>query len=136
MKFYIGAALRNCGLVNEYSKKLEENGWRRTYDWTEHVGGRKTTDEPTRYAEAEQRGIAEADAVILLLPAGRGTHIELGLALAQKKRVFLCAASKEEFDAEHIVSFYCLPGVVRLAGNVEENTREIVDSQARAYDVS
>ncbi|MDO4317401.1 MAG: nucleoside 2-deoxyribosyltransferase [Lachnospiraceae bacterium] len=127
MKFYIGSGLQNCELVNSYAEKLEENGWRRTYDWTKQVGDSKTTDELTEIAEAEQKGVRDADTVIILLPAGRGAHIELGLALAQQKRVFLCAASKEAFCAENIVSFYCLPGIVRLAGTVDENIREIIN---------
>lgn len=59
MKFYIGSGLQNCGLVNSYAEKLEENGWRRTYDWTKQVGDSKTTDELTEIAEAEQKGVRD-----------------------------------------------------------------------------
>lgn len=37
MKFYIGSGLKNCELVNYYSKILELNGWRHTYNWAKNI---------------------------------------------------------------------------------------------------
>ena len=39
-----------------------------------------------------------------------GSHVELGLALAQGKKVFLCAGDAEAFAPENTVAFYQLPG--------------------------
>lgn len=125
MKFYIGSGLCNAELVNDYSRALEENGWEHTYNWTKHINGTITTEALTSYAEAERQGIAEADVVIILLPAGRGSHIELGMAIALQKMIFLCSALQEEFNLEHTVSFYELPGIVKLAGTVGENVGRI-----------
>lgn len=41
------------------------------------------------YAKSEFQGIIDSDVVIILLPAGRGTHIELGMALALNKKVYM-----------------------------------------------
>ena len=41
------------------------------------------------YATFESQGILDSDVVIILLPAGRGAHIELGMALALNKRIIL-----------------------------------------------
>lgn len=125
MKFYIGAGLQNHKLASYYSQRLRESGWVHTYDWTGHVSEDFSMEKLTRYAQAEQRGIAEAGVAILLLPGGRGTHIELGMALALGKKVFLCGAV-EGFALENTVSFYQLPEITRLSGTADENIQEIL----------
>lgn len=126
MKFYIGSGLKNCELVNYYSKMLEENGWKHTYNWAKNFKGNETIEDLIEYSKLEQDGIKEADVIIILLPAGRGTHIELGMALALNKKIFLCSATEEEFGIENTVNFYQLPSMVRLVGTADENIREII----------
>ena len=65
--------------------------------------------------------------MILLLPAGRGTHVELGMALAWNKKIYLCASSREDFSLENTVAFYELPQIVRLTGTAEENLKRIIN---------
>lgn len=98
MKFYIGSGMKNCELVNYYSKKLEEKGWKHTYNWAKNINGDETIKDLIEYSKLEQQGIIDSDVVIILLPAGRGTHIELGMALALNKKIFLCSETKEEFS--------------------------------------
>ena len=126
MKFYIGSGMKNCELVNYYSKKLEEKGWKHTYNWAKNINGDETIKDLIEYSKLEQQGIIDSDVVIILLPAGRGTHIELGMALALNKKVFLCSETKEEFSVENTVNFYQLPDIVRLVGTADENLREII----------
>lgn len=126
MKFYIASGIWNCGLVNFYAKALEANGWQNTYDWTKQISGGKTVGELAEYAQLEQKAIADSDAVILLLPAGRGAHVELGMALALKKKIYLCAAAKEAFSVKNTVAFYQLPDIVRFIGTDEENIQEML----------
>lgn len=125
MKFYIGSGMKNCELVNYYSKILEENGWKHTYNWAKNINGDETIEDLIEYSKLEQQDIIDSDVVIILLPAGRGTHIELGMALALNKRIFLCSETKEEFSIENTVNFYQLPSIVRLVGTVDENLKEI-----------
>ncbi len=127
MKFYIGSGFKNCELVNYYSKKLEENGWKHTYNWTKNISNDETIEDLIEYSKLEQAGIKEADVVIILLPAGRGTHIELGMALALNKKIFLCSETKDEFSIENTVNFYQLPNIIRLVGTAEENIKEIIN---------
>lgn len=126
MKFYIGSGMKNCELVNYYSKILEENGWKHTYNWAKNINGDETIEDLIEYSKFEQQGIIDSDVVIILLPAGRGTHIELGMALALNKKVFLCSETKEEFSIENTVNFYQLPDIVRLVGTADENLKEII----------
>lgn len=94
MKFYIGSGFKNCELVNYYSKKLEENKWENTYNWTENINKDITIEDLKEISKLEQKGISDSDVVIILLPAGRGTHIELGMSIALNKKIFLCTNNK------------------------------------------
>ena len=81
-----------------------------TYDWTQH--GSVQDDGPERIAEvaaAESRGVYLADAVIVLLPGGRGTHAELGMAYALGKRIFIHGPRAGE-DGRECAFYYAQPG--------------------------
>lgn len=126
MNFYIGSGMKNCELVNYYAKILKENDWKQTYNWVENINEDVSIEDMTVYAKLESQGIIDADVVIILLPAGRGAHIELGMALALNKKIFLCSATKEEFSIENTVAFYGLPSIVQLVGNADENIKQII----------
>lgn len=126
MNFYIGSGMKNCELVNYYSKILEEKGWKHTYNWAKNINGDETIKDLIEYSKLEQQGIIDSDVVIILLPAGKGTHIELGMALALNKKIFLCSETKEEFNIKNTVNFYQLPNIVRLVGTADENLKEII----------
>ena len=126
MNFYVGSGMKNCELVNYYSKILEEKGWKHTYNWAKNINGDETIKDLIEYSKLEQQGIIDSDVVIILLPAGRGTHIELGMALALNKKIFLCSETKEEFNIKNTVNFYQLPNIVRLVGTADENLKEII----------
>ena len=102
MKFYIGSGFKNCELVNYYSKKLEENGWQHTYNWTKNINNYQTIEDLIEYSKLEQKGIIDSDVVIILLPAGRGTHIELGMAL---KRYFYVLLLKKNLVLKTLLIF-------------------------------
>lgn len=119
MKFYIGSGMKSCELVNYYSKILEEKGWKYTYNWAKNINGDETIKDLIEYSKLEQQGIIDSDDVIILLPAGRGTHIEIGMSLALNKKIFLCSETKEEFSIKNTVNFYQLPNIVRLVGTAD-----------------
>lgn len=133
MNFYIGSGIKNCKLVNYYSKVLEEIGWHQTYDWVKNVNDDVSIEDMIEYAKLEQQAIIDSDIVIILLPAGRGAHIELGMALALNKKTFLCATTKEEFNIKNTVAFYELPNVVKLVGTADKNLEKIIKCNYRLY---
>ena len=96
--------MKNCELVNYYAKTLEQTGWKHTYNWAKNINGDETIEDLVEYSKLEQQGIIDSDVVVILLPAGRGTHIELGMALALNKKIFLCSETKEEFDIKNTVN--------------------------------
>ena len=126
MKFYIGSGMKNCELVNYYAKLLKENGWEQTYDWVKNVSDGISKDDMIKYASLESQGIIDSDVVIILLPGGRGAHIELGMAMALNKEIFLCSVTDDAFNIENTVAFYELSKVTQLVRNAEDNVKKIL----------
>ena len=89
MRFYIASRLSDALYVEEISKILKGRGHKQTYDWTVHGSVQHTPSEWSHVAAKELEGIKAADVVVVILPGGRGTHVELGAALALHKRVLL-----------------------------------------------
>ena len=114
MRYYIATALERAGDRNALAKALNARGWSCTYDWTAH--GSVQGQGAARMAEvaaAELLGVITADVVIVLLPGGRGTHCELGAALAARVPVVLVGHATDLFDASgRKCSFYSHPGVL------------------------
>ncbi len=133
MKFYIGSGFKNCELVNYYSKVLQENGWEHTYNWTKNISNNPTVEDLIKYSKLEQNAIIDADVIIILLPAGRGTHIELGMALALNKKIFLCSASEDEFSIENTVNFYQLPQIKKVVGDADDNIKQIINMEIENF---
>ena len=129
MKFYVGSGMKNCELVNYYARLLKENGWEQTYDWVKNISDDISRNDMIKYASLESQGIVDADVVIMLLPGGRGAHIELGMAMALNKKIFLCSTTKEEFSIENTVAFYELPKITQLVGNADDNVKKILELQ-------
>ena len=82
MKFYIASSLKNIDQVRYVSKRLKNKGFIHTYDWTvnENV---TTLEELKAIGQKEKNAVIEADFVVVLLPAGKGSHIELGIAIGK-----------------------------------------------------
>lgn len=127
MKFYIGSGLKNYKLVNYYAKILKENSLEETYNWVKNIKNDITKKDLEKYAKEETQAIVNSDIIIILLPAGRGTHVELGMALALNKKIFLCSETNEEFNIKNTVAFYELPNIIKLVGTPDENIKKIIN---------
>lgn len=119
MRFYIASRLENARTVKQMATVLRAAGHTHTYDWTTH--GSVQCEGEARISEvaaAETRGILFADLVIVLLPGGRGTHTELGIALgAGGKDILICAHDDSLFlHDERTCAFYHFPTVMRFVG--------------------
>ena len=101
MNVYIAPGLANWKQHNALRDILAWHGIGITYDWTKlapacneqkvAAEGRPKPPSPQWVAMNEMNGVRRADMVIVLLPGGRGTHTELGAALALGKRVHIFA---------------------------------------------
>lgn len=117
MRYYIATTLKNVEehhLVRDYLN--DYYGWTLTYDWTAHGSVLDNSlDVRQRIALTEEAGIRSADVVVAILPGGRGTHIEIGFAIAYNKPVILYA-NKESLTKEYDLRcvFYDHPLVTRV----------------------
>lgn len=122
-KFYIASGLENAGQVRQVAETLKAAGWKHTYDWTVHGSvagqGEKAF---VRCAVNEVEGVIHAEVMVVLLPGGRGTHVELGLAVANAHLTpsypIICIYSPtpdKDFGTERTTcAFYHHPAVQRF----------------------
>lgn len=133
LRFYVASGLDNAAAAKRLASALEQRGHKATYDWTTHGSvfstARTQIENVFRMAHtavAELGGVEDADVVVVLLPCGRGTHVEMGAALAQRKPVILGGAP-DQFVGLRPVSFYYHPLVERLElADEDQLTRAIV----------
>ncbi|MFD2443629.1 nucleoside 2-deoxyribosyltransferase [Bacillus sp. CGMCC 1.16607] len=119
MKFYIASGLQNKENVKYVAAQLKACGFTHTYDWT--VNNRaESYEELKKVGEAERTGVLNADFLIALLPGGKGTHVELGMALAQNKRVYLYSPNEDINNLTITSTFYFLEEVRPFIGHISD----------------
>ncbi|AZV43872.1 nucleoside 2-deoxyribosyltransferase [Peribacillus asahii] len=124
MKFYIASSFKNIDKVRYVSKKLKDKGFIHTYDWT--INKNITTlEELKEIGQEEKNAVMESDFVVIVLPGGKGTHIELGIALGQGKKIFLYSPDGAIDNFETTSTFYHLPDVEKCYGTLDDLLNKI-----------
>ena len=131
MKFYIASRLENADTVKRVAAVLKAAGHEHTYDWTTHGSVQKEGEARiTEVAEKEKAGVLSADIVIVILPGGRGTHAELGIAIGAGKPIIICAENDDAFQQDdRTCAFYwnhCI--TKRVIGQIDDWFREIFEA--------
>lgn len=120
MNYYLASGLENATRVGFAAQALSRHT--RTYDWTTHGDVRKEGRvRMQQVCRNELQAVVDAELVVFLFPGGKGTHSELGAALAtaQNKRIILWSETGDEFRAGNgethpsVCAFYFYPGVER-----------------------
>jgi nucleoside 2-deoxyribosyltransferase len=106
--FYLASGLENIDNAKTLRDQLTAAGFIQSYDWTKHG---PAPDRVEEISVLEINGVRDADVVVVLLPGGRGTHTELGAAIAYGKRVVLCAPAKIMEKTRETCAFYHHPHV-------------------------
>lgn len=117
---YIASGMQNKATVQSLTRSLEINDVIVTYKWFKH-GRYAALGDRQRAAINEINGIDSAEIVLVLLPGGRGTHFELGYAIATNKKVLLHSLDGQWADnAGERCAFYSLPQIKVLPslGNI------------------
>lgn len=129
MRIYIATTLSNAPRAQALAEWLATHGAYVTYDWMSHgAQGHMGAGHLANIAAKELAGVAEADAVIVLLPGGRGTHVEMGAALALGKRVVIIDEPGGSLDVGPTTcSFYALPQVCAVDGRFEDCDATLLD---------
>lgn len=122
MKYYIATSTERVPAHNKVRDELQKMGYQITYDWTSHGSVRLTsTSRLKEVAGLEMQGIFAADFVLVLLPGGKGTHVELGLSLARGKKIFIHSEDPSVFEiGPQVCAFYHAPEIVRLTCPIHE----------------
>jgi len=119
LKFYVASSFKNKEQVKYVSHELTIKGFVHSYDWTKN--DRPTTLEAlTEIGTKEKEAVMNSDVVIILLPGGKGSHIELGMAIAAKKKVFLYSPDNDIDDFALTSTFYQLPEVQKVIGTIDD----------------
>ncbi|MBM0065538.1 group-specific protein [Alkalicoccobacillus gibsonii] len=116
--FYIGSSFRNIEQVHLVAQALIGEGFIHSYDWT-RLESIQSVDELATIGEHEKEAIICSDSVIFILPLGKSSHVELGIALASQKPVYLYSQTDELFTLDHTSSFYHLEGIDRFVGTFD-----------------
>lgn len=113
MNYYIATSLSRMIAHNQVRDALKRFGHEISYDWTSHGSVKSSSKERLREVSIrELNGVSEADFVVVLLPGGNGTHLELGFAIASGKKVFLHSEDPELFElGPQTNAFYHHPDV-------------------------
>jgi nucleoside 2-deoxyribosyltransferase len=115
-KFYLATRKDRAAQADKLLGALKSRGWERTFTWTgEDKAG---ANEYAELALAELAGVREANVLIVLLPGGYGTHVEIGAALALGKPVILHAPDQKTLNNPYPCVFHYHPGVKLLVSEV------------------
>lgn len=118
-KFYVASSFKNIDTVRYVSNELINRGYIQTYDWTQNDRA-SSVRELKEIGQQERNAVLESDFIIVLLPAGKGSHIEFGIALGQGKRIYLYSQNDEVNKFEITSTFYHLSEVEKCIGTIDE----------------
>ena len=108
-RFYLATRKDRSAEADALSAALQARGWQRTYTWT--ALDPEKTDDFAEVALKEIAGVRDADVLIVLLPGGFGTHVEIGAALALGKPVILHAPDAQTLETPYRCIFHHHPSV-------------------------
>ncbi|OXM17066.1 nucleoside 2-deoxyribosyltransferase [Paenibacillus herberti] len=119
MKFYIASSLKNKENVRHVAESLKAYGFQQTYDWTTN-SKIDSIAELRKIGQEEVSGVLAADIVIVMIPAGKGSHVELGIALGAGKKICLYSSTNELNEIGNTCTFYHVDSVEQRIGSLED----------------
>lgn len=124
---YIATGIPRVADQQALAASLAELGVELTFDWTRH--GTLAGNPRDEVAVTEIKAVMAADFLVVLLPGGRGTHAELGAALASDKTVFLHATDESVLlgGDTYTCVFYHHPSVHQVFGSMDDLVKYIHD---------
>jgi nucleoside 2-deoxyribosyltransferase len=117
-RFFLSTRKDRATEANAISAALETHGWVRTFVWSAVEGA--DTDQRSAMAIADLQGVCDADVLIVLLPGGYGTHVEIGAALALNKPVILHSPDRQTLERPYPCVFHYHPEVTLLVSPTPE----------------
>lgn len=121
-RFYFSTQIDRSSAATALLEALASQGWKRTYVWSD---GPVSPEKYGDVAAAELHGIQLADLVVVLLPGGYGTHVEIGAALAFGKPVILHAPDQGTLNTPYPCVFHYHP-LIKLIVSEVVNLEEFI----------
>lgn len=112
--FYVATGLENIERAKALIAELKLRGLQPSYDWTIHGSLQDRPEQWPFVAEKEWRGVKDACFIVVLLPGGRGTHVELGAAMSAGTDIYLVATPDQLEQDGRTCIFYHHPYVNRV----------------------
>lgn len=115
-RFYLSTGKDHSAGAALLLDSLKSRGWECTFDWSGQIdnGAAGYPD----LAEAELAGVREAEVLVVLLPGGYGTHVEIGAALALGKPVILHAPDRKTLESPYPCIFHHHPAVKLVVSEI------------------
>ena len=128
MNFYIASSFKNIEQIRAISNALKLKGHIHTYDWTQNE---KTSslEKLAAIGVKEKEAVMNSDFFVILLPAGKGSHIELGIALGLGKRIYLYSPANEICEYDKTTTFYHIEGVNKFVGSFDLFTQYLMEQE-------
>lgn len=125
MKYYIASSFANKEIVNLTIKSLNNLGFINTYNWTLN----EKADNKLKLKNIgieELNAVMDTDILIAILPGGKGTHIEMGIAIGFNKPVLIAYFNKELISVDNSATFYHLDNVKHILVTEENIVDKLV----------
>jgi nucleoside 2-deoxyribosyltransferase len=123
-RFYVASSFKNVENVRYVAQNLESKGYVNTYDWTRNAKALNektfTFEDLMDIGQKERDALLNADVVVILLPGGKGTHVEMGIAIGHAKRIIRHSPDEAINNFETTSTFYHLPEVEKCYGTLDE----------------
>lgn len=119
LRFYTASSFQNIQDVKYVNQRLVEKGYELSYDWTQN-GRASSLAELTVIGEDEMKGVRDADFLIVLLPGGKGSYIEMGMALGLRKKVYLFSPENRVYELDSTSTFYHVSLVTIYVGGLND----------------
>lgn len=130
-KFYVASSFSNTNSVNYVVQQLVTKGYLHTYDWTKNAKAREeksiTLADLKEIGQKEKSAVLDSDFIVVLLPGGKGTHIELGIAIGLAKKAYIYSPDGAIDNPETTSTFYHLPDVEKCYGTLDDLLKKITD---------
>lgn len=130
MKFYIASSFNNIEQVRQLSNELKLRGYIHSYDWTQNERA-NSFEALSTIGEKEKEAVINSDFLVILLPAGKGSHIELGIALGLGKRIYLYSPTNEIYEYDKTSTFYHIEGVDKFVGTFDSFTQYLMEQEIK-----
>ena len=125
LKYYIATSFQNKEAHKVCRRFFSEMGSELTFDWTVYpfIAAPYVMN---AIATKEMDGLIAADFVVVLLPGGRGTHTELGAALALGKPTFIVAPHPQQLlDEQGLPNPFYYHSSVQVVSRIENIPQRI-----------